>query len=89
MNPIREAIEIAQIMAATRTTTGIGSLLRLLETAHAPYFTDAEDVAEVAGETCHLGGKPTQPCESQIHKECADYEAMLADLAGVPLFPDA
>jgi hypothetical protein len=55
MNPIREAIEIAQIMAATRTTTGVGRLLRLLETAQAQFFTDAEDVAQIAEDDSPFG----------------------------------
>jgi hypothetical protein len=81
MNALTEAIEILQIAAATRTTAGLGRALRLLERVQAQYFTDAEDVAEIAGETCHLCGKPTQPWENQMHKVCVDHEHMLADLA--------
>ncbi|HEY7328759.1 MAG TPA: hypothetical protein VH592_14045 [Gemmataceae bacterium] len=55
MDAIREAIEIAQIMAATKTTAGVGRLLRLLENVQERFFLDTDDVADLAeGDTAAM-----------------------------------
>jgi hypothetical protein len=97
MNPIREALEIVEIMMATKSLAGLGRLHCLLMLVQDVHFDaeefDAvplrEDDARLASmdHPCDLCGEPCYPWE-HVHKHCMDYEAMLADMAPPVNSPD-